>query len=175
MVKNIYLLLIAIALLTSCCKKFSDLTMKKTPYFGDELRIDGYYYSNMDSGWGTGVAVFYRDGFCIHMFTDPKSSDTLSYIENEFLLNKSFISKIKQKPSWIGVFQINKGSIEFETWEAAGKYITTYSHYGKIINDTTFTVNKRRNNDQNRTSSLNLIYRFKQFNPKPDSTNVYVK
>ena len=70
MVKKIYLL-IGIILLTGCDTRLRELTMKKTPYFGDELRIDGYYYSDAlhdqyASKDNINVAVFYRDGFCIY-------------------------------------------------------------------------------------------------------------
>jgi hypothetical protein len=61
--------------------------MKKTPYLGDELRVDGYYYSNPRYANVIGIAVFYKDGFCIHSWGKVTSQDTLSYIENEILLN----------------------------------------------------------------------------------------
>jgi hypothetical protein len=65
--------------------------------------------------------------------------------------------------------------IEFEAWEYGGNGITTFSHFGEIINDTTFILNKRINNGGNHISSPNLTYRFKQFSPKPDNTNNYIK
>jgi hypothetical protein len=165
---------ISILLFTSCEKELYDLSLDKNPYRGDELRIDGYYYSNLTSAIDIGVAVFYRDGICINVFSHIEGSDTTNFIENEILLNESLISSFMNTPTHIGVFQINKESIEFETWEA-GRDIITFSNYGKIFNDTTFLITKQVNNDSGKSYSENLTYRFKQFSPKPDSTNNFIK
>jgi hypothetical protein len=158
----------------SCEKKLYELSMAKTPYTGNELRIDGYYYSNPTTENNIGIAVFYRDGVCMHLFERPESQDTLDFIENEILLNNTLMSRLWSTPSNIGVFQINEKSIEFETW-IAGRDITTFSHFGEILNGTTFLLTKWTNNDQGKSYSVNLTYRFKQFSPKPDSTNNFVK
>jgi hypothetical protein len=174
MVKNFFLLIIALFLLTGCDTKLRDLTMKRIPYLGDELRIDGYYYSNPnpDVGYGIGVAVFYRDGFCIHLWTDIKDQDTLNFIKDEILLNETLINKMKNDPNHIGTFQVIFPDIQFEVWERKS---ITGTHLGKIINDTTFMINKWINHESNETYSKDLTYRFKQFFPKPDSTNNFVK
>jgi hypothetical protein len=166
--------IISILLFVSCEKELHDLSMDKNPYTGDELRIVGYYYTNLTSANDIGVAVFYRDGFCINTWVKPINQDTLRYIENEILLNSTFINKIKSIPTHIGVFQINAKSIVFETWEA-GRDIINFSHYGEILNDTTFLITKQVNNDSGKSSSEKLTYRFRQFSPKPDSTNNFIK
>lgn len=168
--------LIAIVLFSSasCKKELHELSMTKTPYIGNELRIDGFYYSNLTSADDIGLAVFYRNGVCINVYTRIERADTLSYIENDILLNESIISTFMNTPTNIGVFQIKTESIEFETWEA-GRDIITFSNYGKILNDTTFLITKQVNNDSGKSESLNLTYRFKQFSPKPDSTNTFIK
>jgi len=175
MVKKTYLFIV-ITLLTGC-SKLVDLKMKKAPYFGDELRIDGYYYSNpLYNKYADittiGVAVFYRDGFCIHTWGESANPDTLSYIENEILLNDALITKMKKNPSHIGAFQIMYTDIKFETWELRN-WVFTY--YGKIVNDTTFIIHKRMENNTGKIFSENSTYRFHQFSPKPDSTNNFVK
>ena len=173
MVKSIYLLM-GIILLTGCDTRLHELTMRKTPYYGNELRIDGYYYSNMDEyNNSISVAVFYRDGFCINTHVDsPVNQDTLGYIENEILLNNTYIAKMKREPFHIGVFQIMYPDIQFEIWEFRS-WPFTYS--GNIVNDTTFIINKRMDNRAGKSYSENLTYRFKQFSQKPDSTNNFVK
>jgi hypothetical protein len=169
-------LLITIVIFTnaSCEKELHELSMAKIPYTGNELRIDGYYYSNQVYNNYNAVAVFYRDGACIHVFTSIEGADTLNYIENNILLNESLISNFMNTPTNIGVFQINTESIEFETWEA-GRDIITFSNYGEILNDTTFLITKQINNDSGKSENENLTYRFKQFSPKPDSTNNFIK
>jgi len=172
MVKKIYLIIV-ILLLTSCDTKLRNLTIEKIPYLGSELRIDGYYHSNIDSeGNIIGVAVFYRDGFCIHTWVTPTNQDTLNYIENDILLNDAYINKMMKDPSHIGVFQIMYPNIQFEVWEFRS---WPFTYYGSISNDTTFIINKRKINTSGKTYQENLTYRFKQFSPKPDSTSVYVK
>jgi len=146
--------------------------MKKTPYFGEELRIDGYYYSTIEYDKYIDVAVFYRNGFCINTLVEPVNQDTLSYIENDILLNDAYINKLKNAPGHIGVFQIMYPDIQFEVWVFR---TDPTSSFGSIINDTTFIINKRVDNRTKKTTSVNLTYRFKEFSPKPDSTNVYVK
>ena len=158
----------------SCEKELKELSMDKIPYTGDELRIDGYYYSNQVYTDYIGIAVFYRDGACMNVFSRIKSQDTLAFIENEILLNEDLMSKFWNTPNHIGVFQINAESIEFETWEA-GRDIITFSNYGEILNDTTFLIKKEINNESNKSETLNLKYCFRQFSPKPDSTNNFIK
>ena len=179
MVKKIYFLLIGIILLTSCYKLI-DLTMKKTPYFGEELRIDGYYYSNpfydkYADITTMRVAVFYSDGFCIDTQVElPKNQDTLTYIENEVLLNEVYLAKMKREPLYIGVFQIMYPDIQFESWQFRS---WTVSSFGVIVNDTTFIINKHWTNFRSykTLSEYPVTYRFQQFSPKPDSTNYFVK
>jgi len=173
MIKTKIFTVILVLLLISCEKERQDLSMDKIPYTGDELRIDGYYYSNLTLADDIGVAVFYRDGFCINTWVKPINQDTLSYIENNILFNDEFINKIKSIPTHIGVFKINAKSIEFETWEA-GRDIITFSHYGEILNDTTFLITKQVNNDSGKSYSEKLTYKFRQFSPKPDSTNTFI-
>lgn len=158
----------------SCDKELHELSMSKTPYTGDELRIDGYYYSNQTTTNDINIAVFYRDGVCIHMFAQIEGQDTLCFIENEILLNESLMSTLWNMPTDIGLFKIETEAIELETW-VAGRDITTFSFYGEILNDTTFLVTKWINNDSGKSYSENLTYRFKQFIPKPDSTNNFIK
>jgi hypothetical protein len=173
-------LLMGIILLTSCDTRLRDLAMKKTPYLGYELRIDGYYYSNplynqYADVTNMRVAVFYKDGFCINTLVElPKNQDTLSYIENEILLNDAQIAKMKKDPFHIGVFQIMYPDIQFEIWEYRS---WTFTHFGKIVNDTAFIINKQvyHYRNTNQTYTENLTYKFKQFSPKPDSTNVWIK
>lgn len=161
-------------LVLSCEKKLYDLGMEKIPYDGNELKINGYYYSTPDSNGDIGLAVFYRDGFCIHMFLDINSKDTLHYIENKYLLDNAFIIDIKQTPNWIGVFQIDNSKIEYETWVAM-RHIPTFSYYGEILNDTTYKLTKWIANDIDVTYPLELTYKFKKFDFKPDSTNTFIK
>ncbi len=171
------LILIALVLFAgSCCgeKELHELSMSKTPYTGNELRIDGYYFSNQTAPKDINIAVFYEDGVCIHLFAEMTSQDTFSFIENKILLDEPFLSRLWNTPTDVGVFKIEGESIEIESWMAAYD-ITTLSFYGEILNDTTFIISKWTDNEQGESHSVEWTYRFRQFSPKPDSTNNYIK
>lgn len=91
----------------SCEKELHKLSLVKTPYTGDELRIDGYYYSNQVFTDYNGIAVFYRVGICMNVYSRIESQDTLSFIENEILLNETLMSNFRNTPTHIGVFLKN--------------------------------------------------------------------
>ena len=158
---------------SSCNEEFQELMMSRTPYNGDELRIDGYYYSDATSSDLVGLGVFYRDGVCIHFLFKPETADTLNFIENEFLLNAEFIENAKNRPNWIGVFNINGTSLDYETFETA-RNTNTRSYFAEIINDTTFVLQKEVDNLTGNIFEENITYRFKEFSPKPDSTNMFI-
>ncbi|NLO00082.1 MAG: hypothetical protein GX125_07480 [Bacteroidales bacterium] len=181
--KNFVFLIILSLSTFSCEREVAPLKIKKIDYLGDQLRIDGYYHSEVETIEPPyiHVAVFYRDGFCIHTCTrvDKMSgSDTLNYLETT-LLNNAFVSKLKERPLHVGAFKINETDLQFEIWNdpgsIVGRPISSFSHYGKILNDTTFVITKMVNNRTNHTFLQNLVYHFEQFSPKPDSTCAYVK
>jgi len=84
------------------------------------------------------------------------------------------MSRLWSTPTHIGVFHVNKDSLEFETWEATYD-ITTFSHFCTILNDTTFVLTMRVNNDLGKSFPERLTYRFRQFHPKPDSANSFIQ
>ena len=168
-------LFVLILLFFACSKKMDKSMMEKNTYTGNELRIDGYYYSDVSNINDIGIAIFYGDGVCFHFYAKPESLDTLTGIENCFLSNDEFIEEVKNVPQYLGVFNIFSDQIEFEIWDFGGDGITTFSHFGEILNDTTFAIKERVNNGGDITFSENLTYRFKNFNPKPDSTNVWIE
>lgn len=172
MVKKLSII-IALTILFGCRKELYQLSMSRVPYTGNELKINGYYYSNLTSSNDIGLAMFYRNGVCMFMYTRIESQDTLSYIENEILLNDELMSECWSTPNHIGVFRINAGLIEFETWEA-GRDIITFSSSGVILSDTSFLLTEQVNNESGSSSSLNLKFRYNEFSPKPDSTNNFI-
>ncbi len=161
MVKKVFLLA-GIILLLGCEKQFHNLKLKRVPYTGNELRIDGYYYSEEDNNGDHSIAVFFRNGICIYTYTDSEN------IEKDILLNKSLINRFRNEPNHFGVFYINGTSLEFEEWEN-GRDIITFSNFCKILNDTTFLRTKYRNNQSGDSYSEKLLFHFKKFSPKPDS------
>lgn len=169
---NIYIgcLFILISLL-SCEKVFDDteLSMKRTNYDGTELRTDGYYfYQKADKFHPLFIS---RNGVFIRGYTYELSS--ADQVEESFK-NGVFYENIKNDKTRWGVFNITEKAIEFEGWAPnGGLKHTTSIEYGEIIDDTTFCIYKEHiyGNDEERNS----LYHFKQFSPKPDSTNSFIK
>lgn len=187
MVKKICLLILVSCSLESCFKTVTSLNMERIPYTGKELRIDGYYYSDIEvlgknyPSVCMEIAVFYQNGFCIHTGIDlsrrglsAEDKNLLEYIEKNILC-ESFIARLKSTPSDIGVFQFNGQSIEFEVWNQNSPAIIPYHFYGKILNDSTFIIEKYVNCCHTHVFPDNFTYRFKQYSPKPDSTNRFIK
>ena len=110
----------------------------------------------------------------MNVLAQIEGQDTQGFIENNILLNESLMSSFQETPNHIGVFHINASSIEFETWTAA-RDIITFSNSGTILNDSTFVISKRVNNDFGESESENITYHFQEFSPKPDSTNTFIK
>ena len=157
--------------------------MDRVPYSGTELKTNGYYYSNLRSnGRNISVAIFYRNGFCIHSIMDVTYSnfevkskqDTLEYIKRTLFEDKSVIQRFLNEPTSIGVFRIEGKDIEFETWEN-GYDVLTFSNYGKILNDSTFLINKFVSNQSRKEWAVNLTYKFVEYSPKPDSISSFIK
>jgi hypothetical protein len=77
-----------------------------------------------------------------------------------------------------GRFLIENDNIKFERWYPGSPPLPAYIRSGTILNDTTFVITEiYRMKNGNKTeveTGRNEIYHFKQFSPKPDSTNRYV-
>ncbi|MBC8053489.1 MAG: hypothetical protein H7Y13_10540 [Sphingobacteriaceae bacterium] len=163
--------------LGSSCKKNiigddDKLSVSRTPYASNELRTDGYYYLNINSSYSS-ILFFYKNGIVLSaggIFSKETEMD--SYINKEFLQTQSYKNS---KISW-GVFKISSNNnIVFERWyPSSGGPLKSYIRSGVIIDNTTFTITKsiRSNGEEGR--DINETYHFKQFSPKPDSTNTFV-
>jgi len=166
--KNIVLILLVLFLLAATCCKDDELTIRKQPYFGDELRTDGYYYRKENNQY-LGFPCFYRDG-CLLLMSGRESSLELvdNYIESVF--------GYKRNCSGWGIFLIqNEGLIRLEYYRGSDCGWQVYVEEGTILNDTTFKITTLYRVDGSDKQGRNDIYHFRQFYPKPDSTNTFIK
>jgi len=160
----------------SCSTLYSDekLTLPKTPFIGNELRIDGYYY-HVNNNLTT-IYFLYRDGILLYVYSHRDKS--LDEIEMEMLNNDMYNANRNNKGDktrW-GVFLIEDNNIQFERWDAGtGGGLPTVKNSGYIENDTTFRITRIYRSDTKNEISGDWVYHFKQFSPKPDSTNVFIK
>ncbi|MFT3740242.1 MAG: hypothetical protein QM786_15965 [Breznakibacter sp.] len=160
-----------ILLLSSCCKeKYTDdeFVLDKTSYLGNQIKTDGYYYSQVEGEDYYRLYVFYRDGIVLipGVFSNPDE-----YISN---FVAGFNKEIKD--FW-GLYVIEDSSISIEYYvpkmiEGMPAYLKT----GDIINDTTFVITEvKRSKNGSERKTISETYRYKYFDEKPDSTNSFIK
>jgi len=155
---------------TGCKKLFKDddLSLPRENYYGDAIKLDGYYYHH---GTNSTYAFFlYRNG--VYLNAHGSSKTDLDVVEREMI---EYYDKIRSwKYSW-GVFVIRGNILEVEGWRSVGwtGKLPVYKSFYIIENDTTLRYIK--DIIDGRETEKNEIYHFKQFSHKPDSTNVFIK
>lgn len=173
------LFLFALLALTGSCKKDimrgdDELSIQKMSYTGNQLRTDGYYYQKANASFFS-IYFFYNNGIILSaggVFSNETELE--DYIDREFLRNQSYKNS---KITW-GVFGIDGNIIKFERWYPSQPPLKAFVREGEILNDTTFVIAESyRVVDGQRTAvtQRNEVYHFKEFNPKPDSTNSFVQ
>lgn len=165
----------------SCaCSKFflgdENLTLPKQPYTGKELRIDGYYYYKYypnEAEVYYDTYILYENGVILN--GGAVNENEISRLENDFK-SRSWQDAVKKYRDGWGVFVINDSRISFERWypNSPGQP-KVYVREGTILNDTTFHITVSYRPDGSRRREKDEVYHFKQFSPKPDSTNTYIK
>jgi len=156
---------------------YKDFILKKIPYTGNELRMDGYYYRYYDCGGNNCIAAycFYRNGILLHigggaLSLEERDEEIKQFMERD--LNSNY-----ERSRW-GLFVVDNQIIKFELYYPQ-EYFTRWTGImeGVILNDTTFRITSfyDPSNDERRTK--NDTYYFRQFSPKPDSTvaNKWIK
>jgi len=142
-----------------------ELKIERTPYIGNELRIDGYYYEMGKNGQIWNTFFFYRNGLVLNGGSS-NINETLEDLDNNFV-SEAFKNSIG-KYNW-GVFIIDGENITINRWTYSpglGSGLPTLLQDGKIVNDTTFYFKQEEEQS---------FYHFRQFNSKPDSTNNFIK
>lgn len=172
--KKLCLILLLAVSMFSCTKWHEDeeLTLPKTPYTGNELRLDGYYYDIEDEKiWST--YFFYRNGILHYGIASDTLENDLDKYDTWFASDYYSEHLRKDRRRW-GLFEIYNDSIVFERWGIleGGDPVLRFS--GRILNDTTFIITKCENPHSGETCQKNDLYHFRQFSPKPDSTNMFI-
>lgn len=173
----VYLILI---ISCSCCSsKFMEsenLTLSKKQYLGKELRIDGYYYSEYIGFESNDIYLstyfFFENGVVLYGGATEKTE--INKLEEQFKTISWVNATKRYKDGW-GLFNIDGNKIMFERWQprSPGQPVV-YVYEGEILNDSTFRINVFYRLDGSIRREVDDIYHFKQFSPKPDSTNVFI-
>jgi hypothetical protein len=159
-------LIFGILFLSSC--KDELLTLKKENVTGSKLRLDGYYTNEFNDYFH--IIFLYKNGV---LYTP--GSVLKQELKNKELAFKNNVLPKNRIYRW-GVFQIKDDIIKVERWYPYDKGSEVYLSEGKILNDTTFVLTKITKSDKPKKSEIiNETYRFRQFSPKPDSTNSFIK
>lgn len=179
MENKIYCFLIISLLFTNCrrvnqCDKTEKLSFTKREFSGSQLKLNGYYYyfNSVDSYW---PIIFYKNGIVSRKLSYAFDTSKVVQFENE-LMNGTYRNKVKDdKYSW-GLFNIIGNEIKYEVYDSKSAISCYFPiiYTGTIINDTTIHFNKKVNSDGTESVSINETYHFKQFSPKPDSTNSFI-
>jgi hypothetical protein len=158
--------------MNGCSTIFPDdnLTLKRVDYKGNELRIDGYYYCYFEKTDITVIYFLFRNGIIRN--TGGYSRYNEDNREQEMV---SYYGK-STKTDW-GVFVIDGNKIQYEKWIEApsGVRASINRRSGYIENDTTFHITESYYSGTGETKQVDEVWHFKQFDNKPDSTNVYIK
>jgi|WetSurMetagenome_2_1015567.scaffolds.fasta_scaffold565402_1 hypothetical protein len=158
---------IAFLFLLSCKGSCLDdeFTIDQTNYSGDELRIDGYFYTG--NGENTAVYILSQNGvifFGCSGYTQEKFE--------ELFRGKKFVESQKNNPLVWGLYKILNDTISYEynvSYGGPGSYV--YKVSGLIKNDTTIHEFIRMRSNGTEKEEVDCTYHFKHFSPKPDSTN----
>ncbi|OJV37530.1 MAG: hypothetical protein BGO29_03555 [Bacteroidales bacterium 36-12] len=185
--KSIYLLSVTVICVTifySCepiiemfFGKNEELTFTRTDYDGDQLRINGYYYHWLGVPYKDEsiVQILFLYGNGLVLWGGNPYFKELSIQENEFI-NGEYKKFAKKHPSVWGLFTIDSTSIQYEMLD--GGPFRAMINSGKIINDTTFVILKRKSSYGTygiKEKTLQDTFRLKPFSPKPDSINKFIK
>lgn len=171
---NIKLIIMAVVFSSNSCDKEilldEKLTLEKESYTGNQLRIDGYYYTQFRDIHR--IYFLYRDG------TLFSGGDVYENKLNEYeqkYQNGSFWDAKKNNKLYWGLYNVDSDDIMIEKWHpSSGGGMLVYLHSGEILNDTTFVITKSVRPKTGEEKDLNEVYHFREFSPKPDSTNNFL-
>ena len=180
--KKIFLILVLlqiIILLESCeliipCRD-TDFTIVREENNSIKLNLAGYYYGDLFGGDTNSVNVFlfYQNGVTF----DANSKKTNEAISGNISLNLDELA-FDYKSFW-GIYKITNDSIEIQHWIPQLNGCCNVAVYkGKIINDTTFNITHwyafRRHGIYMNIDTLNVIFKFHKYSPKPDSVVSFI-
>jgi len=172
------LLITSILVFNHACNKITEckddeLTITRTENKTGKIKLNGYYYSVFSFDTSSAeVYLLYQNG----IFFDANSKDLDDIKNNNVDLNLPDLA-YQYKGFW-GTYKINGNNIEIEYWLPQANHCVKLSYNkGIILNDTTFKITYKKFSYKGETDyeeSVNEIFYFKQYSPKPDSTISFI-
>jgi len=170
--RKILSILFIVFIAYSCQMIFGEddkLTMERKNYYGNELKLNGYYYHKAHGMIYT--YFLFRNGL---IFESAGSFKTEKWSEYEKKL-KDTVSANKSaslKYNW-GVFQIKESILQFEKWYPSERPYRVSKKFGRIINDSTFIIIDTINNN-GEFFPKQYRYHYKRFENKVDSITDFI-
>lgn len=186
---------ILIIFLCVACKGYEPLIGLKESNNLKEIKSSGYYYllTDRDMGYGYNTKIY----DCFMIFQNGIYYNVMHGGYNPKLKKDSILAKIdldiesviknqniytNTRPNW-GIFKIGNSEIKIERWtfSSGGGTYPRQEVFGKILNDTTVNFYEQDRNSptqygkNKKKEKIDETYHFRQFSPKPDSTNKFIK
>lgn len=168
------LFILLFMLISIGCRKQEKVSIERVDYTGIELRTDGYYYSLEETE--IGLMVLFRNGVLFSYGKYGINQYSLSDLENDIIGSEIVNESIDNSEFGWGVFSIDNSDVFYEYYSTGAPIspVKTWAFEGVIIDDSTFQLQKFINNYTDEEIQIEEIYYFKQYSPKPDSTNSWV-
>ena len=172
--KHLLFMTFSVLIIMGSCNQWENekMTLVKQPYNGSELRLDGYYY-DMEDGKIWSTYFFYRNGILHYGIASDTLGNNLDMYDTWFA-SDYYLQRLRTGRRRWGLFEIHDDSIVFERWGIleGGDPVLRFS--GRILNDTTFIITRCENPHSGDVCQEQDLYHFRQFSPKPDSTNMFI-
>lgn len=142
-------------------------TLEQRDYESENLRIDGFFYEDVEKEEYTQIFILYRNGVVL----SPGGAKQSEMDEKMDKLVEN-VYRRDMIDMW-GLFEVEDSTISLEYYLPSMYGHHTYLMRGTILNDTTFRMTVGRWSVDSKDESIDELYRFRQTDAKPDSTNKF--
>ena len=171
----IFFLIITLSFCGCFVSKDDLLSLDRAKIIKSQLKLNGYYYLKYHEGNDSHFSIYflYKNG--IVLYGGTPSFSQLEDTEEGFKTTEFYDFVTLRKYHW-GVYEIEGNKIKIERWNPSKSPLKTFIHEGRILNDSTFHIDKFYwSNKKEEIKERDIKYHFKPFSPKPDSTNTFIK
>jgi hypothetical protein len=155
----------------ACSAEYEELSLTRTRYEGDEIRLDGYWYNLIEDGELGFLYFLYRDGTLLnascHFIEGEDPEETIRSSEWE--------RGIRQARDCWGVFAVERGRISFERWYPFDGPERVYRDSGDILERERIHMDVYIRPSTGESRAADQLWYFREFAPKPDHANSFVK